>query len=58
MTTQPIPRTDLAYYFQTGTHAARPAAPTPAPGAILIYYETDTLTFFHWDPSTATWITP
>lgn len=41
-------------YLGRGTHAARPAAPPIAAGALAVYYETDTTNTFVWNG--AAWV--
>lgn len=43
--------TTLSYYFQTGTHAGRPATPNVPANITAFYYETDTLSLFYWTGS-------
>lgn len=49
--TSPRKMTD---YMMSGTHAARPAAPTLGTGEIALYYETDTTNTFVW--TGAAWV--
>jgi hypothetical protein len=48
MASAPVLITD---YLKAGTAAARPAAPTPPSGGLVIYIATDTLTVSVWDGS-------
>lgn len=43
-------------YIGAGTHAARPATPSVPTGCTALYYETDTLQAFAWNPATPAWV--
>lgn len=48
--------TTFDFYFQSNTHANRPATPNPAPNTLVVYFETDTGFLFVWNSVGAAWV--